>query len=87
MNLVKFYEDLRKGYEEKKTSWNITRQLNAPDRAPQACGQLFGVRLAILTSNSNFKTTLNQQNFLFRQFYFEKNYPPKITKVTKQPET
>jgi len=61
--------------------------LNAPDRARQAGGQLFGVRLPILTSNFNFKTTSNQQNFLFHQFYFEKNYPPKITKVAKQPET
>jgi len=30
--------------------WNTTRQLNAPERAPQVGGQLFDVRLPIFNS-------------------------------------
>ena len=44
-------EILGGGLKGKKRLWNTTRQLNAPERAPQGGGQLFGVRLSIF----NFK--------------------------------
>ena len=74
MNLSEILFKFKKGLK----FWNTTRQWNAPERAPQAGGQLFGVKghpwlvgnclvyvYQFLTSNSDFKTTSNVQNFLF----------------------
>ena len=51
MNLSEIFESLKRDKKGKKF-WNTTRQLNAPERAPQVGEQLFGVRLPIL----NFKS-------------------------------
>ena len=49
-NLGEILGNIKDGLKEKKV-WNSTRQLNAPEMAPQVGGQLFGVRIPIF----NFK--------------------------------
>ena len=42
--ILRFTFKFKEGLKE-KMFWNITRLLNAPERAAQVDGQLFGVRL------------------------------------------
>jgi len=66
MNLSEIWGSLKRDKKGKKRLWNTIRQLPDPTMTPQVVGQLFGVSIyQFLTSNFNFKTTPNLQNFLF----------------------
>ena len=63
MNLSEILRIWR-GIKRWRKFWNTTRQLNVPESAPHVGGQLQLVFVyQFLTSNSNFKTTLNLQNY------------------------
>ena len=50
MNLSEILGSLKRDLKGRKRLWSTTRQLNAPERAPQVGGQLFGLRLPIFNA-------------------------------------
>ena len=65
LNLIEILGSLKRDWKGEKNLWNTTRQLPDPTMAPQVFGQLLVCIYQFLTSNSNFKTKPNLQNFLF----------------------
>ena len=62
-----------------KKIWYTTRQLNAPERAPQVDGQLVGVRLPIF----NFKSSKFPIAIDFEKNYLSPNIPKNHQKIRK----